>query len=187
MRLKALVVIGMMAALPAFGQGTINFATTPAATGTPEGGKVYIDTIGGTPAEGTAYWAQLYADNAGTMTAVGAPVNFRTGGAAGYVTASQVVVPWAAPGTEAAVEVRAWDAASGNSYEAALGANGVVGVSALLPNVGPLGGTPVGGLPITDPNLVGLTPFTITQVPEPSTLALLALGAAGLMLRRRKQ
>jgi hypothetical protein len=176
----------MMAALPAFGQGTINFATTPAATQT-EGGKVYIDTIGGTPAEGTAYWAQLYADNAGTMTAIGAPVNFRTGAAAGYVVASQVAVPWAAPGTEVAVQMKAWDAASGNSYEAALGANGVVGVSALLPNVGPLGGTPVGGLPITDPNLVGLTPFTITQVPEPSTLALLALGAAGLMLRRRKQ
>jgi hypothetical protein len=49
-----------------------------------------------------------------------------------------------------------------------------------------LGGTPVGGglagFPATLENLQG---FTMTMVPEPSTIALGLLGAAALLLRRR--
>jgi len=66
---------------------------------------------------------------------------------------------------------------------------------------GPLGGAPAGGgLPVTPPNLTGLAVdaggFILTgagaqlgvvaAVPEPSTIALGVLGAAALLIRRRK-
>jgi hypothetical protein len=59
---------------------------------------------------------------------------------------------------------------------------------------GALGGTPI---PTGTVNVTGflsqsgtfapeMTPFSITQVPEPSTLALVGLGVVGLLIRRRK-
>jgi len=184
MRRKLLAVLGMVTTLSVVGQGTINFSNLELYTQAADS-AVYLDSIGGTKLEGAAYWAQLYADNAGTMTAIGEAKNFGEGAfLAGYVVGGTVTVPFAAGGTEVAVEMRAWDAASGNSYEAALGANGIVGNSSTLPVIlGDPNATPPG----VPGNLVGLNAFSVAQVPEPSTIALLALGAAGLMLRRRKQ
>jgi hypothetical protein len=76
------------------------------------------------------------------------------------------------------VRVRAWmttGPGGGASYETAL-SRGESGVFSVTPAVAPA----------TPPDLVGLTPFTITIVPEPSTIALGILGAAALLLRRRK-
>lgn len=184
MRLKALLLIGMVAALPALGQGTLNFATVGSAVGG-TGAKV---TDAGVGVTGANYFAQLYysATETGSYTAIPDSLNtFRTGAAAGYVNAKQVAVPGVGPGVNVWIQMRAWEGAAGSSYEGVAAAQGKVGISNNI-NVGPLGGTPAGGLPITDPNLTGLTGFALVAVPEPSTIALGLLGVAGLLIRRRK-
>jgi hypothetical protein len=82
------------------------------------------------------------------------------------------------------VQLRAWEASGGSTYEAALAAGVRTGTGNVF-SVGPLGGNdPGGGPPFTDPNLTGFQSFAL--VPEPSTIALGLLGAAALLLRRRK-
>ena len=68
---------------------------------------------------------------------------------------------------------------NGATYEASLirGSSGPVTITAL-------GG--VGAPPSLPADLVGLSGFTLTAIPEPSTIALAALGAAALLFRRRK-
>ena len=185
MRTKALILVGLITALPAFGQGTLTFLNTATAVGG-SGAQV---TLGGAGVSGTGFSAQLYAElTAGSFTAIGVPVAFRTGAAAGYVVSSQVAVPGFVAGTSLNIQMKAWDNAGGTvtSYEAALAGLRAVGFSNTI-NVGPLGGIPPTGPPITDPNLTGLTGFALVPIPEPSTYALLAFGAAALLLRRRKQ
>lgn len=184
MRLKALLLCSMLTALPALGQGTLTFLNTAAGTGVTGGSPV---TEGGVRVAGAGYWAQLYTATAqgGAYTAIGVPVNFRTGAAAGFVNTSQVAVPGAAPGTSVWIQMRAWAGGAGSSYESVLAANGVLGMSNEV-QVGPLGGVPPVGPPITDPGLTGLQPFSIAAVPEPSTIALGVLGLGLLALRRRK-
>lgn len=185
MRLKALMTVGMLMALPVMGQGTLNFATTGSAVGG-AGAKV-VDAALPNGVTGANYFAQLYYSTTenGTYTAIPLSITgFRTGAAAGFVVAKQVAVPGQLPGTSAWIQMRAWEGAAGSSYESTLG-SGKTGISNNI-LVNNLGGTPAGGLPLTDPNLTGLTGFSIAVVPEPSTIALGLLGAAGLFLRRRK-
>lgn len=183
MRLKALLLVGMISALPALGQGTLTFSNTQATTGT-AGGAPVTDGLGGARLAGTTFWAQLYASSTqnGAYAAIGTPVNFRTGAAAGFVATSTVAVPGAAAGTSTWIQMRAWEGAGGSSFASATKKGSSASIS-----VGPLGGPDPGGGPdILAPNLAGLTGFAITVVPEPSTIALGLLGAAGLFLRRRK-
>jgi hypothetical protein len=189
MRIKTLILVGMIAALPAFGQGRITFANTATGTGVVGGSPVTdIDTT--TRLTGATFWAQLYAvAGAGqaesSLVAIGTPTNFRTGGGAGFVPAGIVAtVPAAAPGTTATLQMRAWEGAAGSTYEAARAGGGKYGQSNVV-NVGPLGGPdPGGGVPFLDPFMIGIQPFSL--VPEPSTIALGLLGAAALLIRRRK-
>jgi len=187
MRLKALLLVGMLSALPALGQGTLTFLNTQTGTGGAGGAPVTLGN-GGPRLDGTGYWGQLYASTTagGTYTAIGAPVNFRTGAAAGFVAVSTVTVAGSAPGSSVWIQMRAWEGAAGSSYDTAYSGNKAVGISNNI-QVGPLGGPdPAGGTPFTAPNLTGLTGFFIVPVPEPSTIALGLLGAAGLLIRRRK-
>lgn len=187
MRLKALLLVGMLSALPALGQGTLTFLNTATGTGV-TGGSPVTDGVGGARLAGTTFWAQLYSSTTqnGTYTAIGTPVNFRTGAAAGFVNVSTVSVAGAVPGSSVWIQMRAWEGAAGSSFETVSAAQGKIGTSNSI-NVGPLGGPdPAGGTPFTAPNLTGLTGFAIVGVPEPSTIALGLLGVAGLMIRRRK-
>lgn len=141
------------------------------------------------------YTVQLWAapGGAGTpessLVAVPTTTTMRTGAAAGFITGVTVVVPNVpgdTTGGPATFEVRVWDNAGGTitSYAAAQGlANGVWGQSPIFSITGPLGGGTV--LP---PNLVGLQSFNVhTLVPEPSTFALAGLGAAALLIFRRRK
>jgi hypothetical protein len=73
--------------------------------------------------------------------------------------------------------MRAWEAAKGASYEAAVAGGGIYGsslpVSLALSNP-----------PAAPTDMVGLAAFSL--VPEPSTMALGVLGVAALLLRRRQ-
>jgi len=183
----------------AYGQGAVNFNTQNA------GAKVTLDpSEGGAALAGQAYLAQLYAAaGAGaaesSLLAVGAPVYFRGGNNAGYVVISGtasgpsgnvpsvVNVFTAAQGGAngpATIQMRAWETARGASWEAAGGAGAPhVGESAIL-NLTATGG--YGVPPATPVELTGLQGFSLRPVPEPSTIALGLLGAAALLIRRRK-
>jgi hypothetical protein len=166
----------------AYAQGTVNFANTATPTGVAGGAPVF-DVDGTTRLEGTAYLGQIYGGlTAESLAPYGDPLGFRTGVGAGFFLATTTPVPIAtvAPGEAATIVIKVWEAAGGTSFEVAQGAGFKFGESAPISVT--TGG--VGSPPSLPGNLVGLTSFSL--VPEPSTYALLALGAAALFLRRRK-
>jgi hypothetical protein len=191
---KALVILlSVLASLPALAQ-QVNFSNKDSAKNI--NAPIYDVAVGGTKLDGAAYFAQLFGGAAGTvegsLVALGEPVNFRTGTAAGYIAANTVTIPGVGFGASAVVQMRAWSANGGATWaaaSAAADANALVhiGKSALL-NVT----MPASAVDPNVPGLVGLTSFEIKSVggtvivPEPSTMALCLLGAAALLIRRRK-
>lgn len=96
---------------------------------------------------------------------------------AGYFTGGQVKIPTYSSGVIAFI-VQAYN---GTSYAASSGPGLWRGQSAPLVMASIATGTTPTGY------LNGLTGFTVTSVPEPTTMALGGLGLAALMLFRRKQ
>jgi hypothetical protein len=95
-----------------------------------------------------------------------------------------------APGGTAFVELAVWynDGGAYTSYSTAL-ANGVpTGTTGPSDTSVTLGGQGPSGPPATAPGLGGLgfTSFSLTSVPEPSTIALGVMGASAFLFRRRK-
>jgi len=186
MKKLAFIAALAVASLSVHAQGKITFSNR--VVGTVD--APVFDVGGTTKLSGTTAWAQIYAGAAGVsdaskLVAVGAPVNFRTGAAAGYVVppASDVTINGVGAGAVASLQVRAWTGTA-TSFEAAKTAGASYGSSSIFQSAA-LGGDPgTGAPPLTSPALVGLTSFSL--VPEPSTIALGALGAAALLLRRRK-
>lgn len=173
------LIVAAAVGLTAFGalaQGYFNFGNRVTIAGIDA--KVFAPD-GTTPLDGTAYMAQCYVGtDAGSLAPVGAALPFRTGGAAGYITSTIVTIPTIAANTVVTVEMRAWEAAAGTSWEAAQAAGGMFGSS------NPITLT-LAGAPTPPPDMVGLQSFSLQAIPEPSTLALGMLGAAALFLRRR--
>jgi hypothetical protein len=167
-----------------YAQGTINFNTRFATAGV-DAPVTLTSTTG--PGAGPAYSAALYLVNGSTLTLIPSSVTtFRDGSSnplfAKYINAVTATVDGVATGSPATVRMRAWLTSRG-SYDAAVAAGaGEFGESGNL-SITALGG---GALPPGDlPSTATFTGFVI-PVPEPSTLALGALGAAALLLRRRK-
>jgi len=160
----------------AFGQGAVIFNTHVTS------GSDLVDarviTAAGTPA-GLGYVGQLFIVGAGDsltpMTPVAAFKTSATG--IGYInagSASAPVSPAFDDGKIVTIRFRAWKGDVNSSYASAT----EFGQSADLPNV------KLGVSLNQPPNLVGLQGFTL--VPEPTTLALGAIGFGALMIRRRK-
>jgi|SwirhirootsSR3_FD_contig_41_15150000_length_692_multi_4_in_0_out_0_1 hypothetical protein len=122
-----------------------------------------------------AYQLQLFRVNGGSETAVGSAVTFRTGNGAGYFPNTTFTIPnfGDASGT-AQFLVKAFDL--GMNFDTATTYRGASSVFDATVNVAP---TP----PVATSNF---PTFGLTQVPEPSTIALAVLGGAALLFRRRK-
>jgi hypothetical protein len=172
----ALYAVGTQAA-----DGTVSFSNA----GSIKEPVYAIDTT--TKLEGSGWLAQLYysASDSGAYKAVdGAAAPFRTGAGAGYWnpgTPARTLTGIAA-GSAAFVKVYVWEAAKGANYEAAAGAGGTVGQSVAL-KINATGGA--GEPPSLPADMVGFK-GQLQWVPEPSTIALGVLGAAALLIRRRK-
>jgi len=177
--------ITCLLAVSAFAQGTVDFRNRIAGTL-----DVPVFDVGGTTKlAGANFTVNLWysATLAGTYTMLdplGAGA-MRTGAGAGYWTYGADfarTIPGIAPGATAYIQVRVWDSTSGATYDAAVTAGGKVGQSTAFSVV--LGN--VGSPPSVPAYMLGFTGLTMTQVPEPATFALLALGAGALLIRRRK-
>lgn len=182
MRIKALLLVGIISASQALAQGTLTFSTTP--TYVKPSGAAVTDQLTGALLSGANSWGQLYFSTTqnGTYTAFGTAKNFLTGAGAGFISGGTVLVPGVAEGASVWIQLRAWEGAAGSSYETTL-PGGKTGFSnSINVTLGGPGLTP----PAPPATLNGLTGFAISGVPEPSTIALGLLGAAGLLIRRRK-
>jgi len=172
---KALVAIAaLLVSISAYAQGQVQFNTHIT---NPDGGAdilaARVFAPDGTP-EKSAF-GQLFIKNGTTYTALTPVGAFKTSaGGAGYIGAGTATAPAGFPnGTLVSLVLRAWEGAAGSTYDASL----IKGESA------PLAITLVEA-PGTPNDLIGLTGFTL--VPEPTTLALGALGLGALLIRRRK-
>jgi hypothetical protein len=180
---KLLVTLAaVLVSVSTFAQGTIKFNNRLTgqvdAPVTLPGGTTGFGSIAGAQ-------AQLFLVTGGsTYTALTPATTFRSTSAAAYPYVNEptagVVVPGVAAGAQATIVLRAW--AGGATYDPT--SNSHYGQS--LPITIALGGTPAIGAPIPDAVLTGLQGFSVTVVPEPSTIALGLLGAAALLYRRRK-
>jgi hypothetical protein len=174
MKKLILVVAAVMVSVAAFAQGQVTFNNK---VGTVIVARVtFADGANAGQGVGAGYTAQLFGSADGNNLAPLLPTTgFRTSSTAvqGYVNSVLVDVPGIPSGQKATLVMRVFDSA-----------NTQVGSSA--PITITLGG---GTLPPS--NLDGLQPFTVTGggsvvVPEPSTIALAAIGVGVLLLRRRK-
>lgn len=181
-----------------FGQGGVLFAT--------RGGTLNVtvtDSLTGQPAGGSAYMAQLYYSAPGAGESAMRPVLAAPGGATGGVVtfgtgaiAGQILSGVGGAGnrfTDPAVvaygslgdfQIRAWQASLGSTWETALGAwtaTTVLGKSGIVPVTTQASAT----API--PTLAGLQNWSLVPnvIPEPSVIALGAIGLVALLWRRR--
>jgi len=122
----------------------------------------------------------------------------------GIVTLTSIPIPGTTGGTPIAFAIGAFQvdaavaaaAAQGGAtpssiYAAALAdfaaGNGQMGFGTIVPNV-QLGGSDTAAAPHAEPStLGGWTSFSLVVTPEPSTIALAGLGAASLLLFRRRK
>lgn len=212
MKQFAIVLATLTMAASAFGQGAIFFnnrsignvvapiyGPLPGAAGvirvsgnaTTNGGTA--DYTGHPLLFGTGFTAELWAESApnsgifNPLVGTSAKVGFRTTATlGGFIQngAASILVP-TVPGPDngtSRFQVRAWDnggTALVGTYADALAASRASGVSDIFTS-------PVIAAPNTPGQVVGLTSFNLTVVPEPGVIALGVLGLGALLLRRRK-
>jgi len=170
-----------LVAVGALAQGQFTFGNKNLTTTPPINAKVFNEKgiAAGIALDGAAYWTQAYVKLAGnpdsSYAPVGTAVNFRTGTSAGYIVPVVITTPYAG-GESIQVQMRAWEASGGTSYEAALAAGKLYGKSDPVTLA-------VTVAPAPPADMIGLQSFAL--IPEPSTFALGILGAAALLLRRR--
>jgi len=175
--------LGLAAFTAAYGQGTVLVQNNLGAAIT-----AIFQQDGVTKATGADYKVQVftYSGNAASPfgTQLGDTVTIASNG---RFTAGSQAVPGVAGGATAQLIVRAWDTRTGADYASAL----TSGKSAVF-TTGALGGA--GNPPSTPTSMVtglptGFQSFslqTLQSIPEPTTIALGALGATALFIRRRK-
>jgi hypothetical protein len=155
-------------------QGTVNFRNRVS------GSYDAPFTLDGVRISGANWTAELLMGaDASSLAVVSTSGLVTSASGAGYVNKLGVDTGLAAGGTFTA-QIRVYDTLTGASYAAATtkGASDTFMVT--------LGG--VGSPPSTPGDLTGLgnNPILVTVIPEPTTIALLALGGIMLLIRRRE-
>lgn len=176
----------LVATVGALAQGTINFSNGAAGVNAP------IRDAAGALLAGTSFVAQLWAGpNATSLAPITPTATFGTGATAGYFFGGARTIGTVATGSQAYFQVRVWAAAAGADWATASTTVGAqVGGDRVTLNgaaLGPYQSAALGGGALTPPNLVGLQSFNLYVVPEPGTIALGALGLAGLLFIRRRK
>jgi hypothetical protein len=157
----------LLVSISAYAQGQVNFRTHIASDTPPIDFKILNSD--GTVANGA--FAQLVAVNGTSITPMTEPAALVN--AAGYVSAGAATFAGLAAGTTANLMLRAWTGAS--SYDSATirGQSGTFSVTFAVP-------------PNPPGDLLTLGTGSFALVPEPTTLALGAVGLGALLIRRRK-
>jgi len=158
------------------------------AAGNPVGNTVY----GGAFLSGTGFTMGLFLGNDSALAVANNVANatapFRTGTAAGLINIFGYDDPTRVAGTVVHAQFRAWDNQMGTvtSWAQVMAAGSQIAAGSSDPfSVGALGGV-VGPTVFPVPDTIGIRSFNLTVVPEPSLIALGALGLGALLLRRRK-
>lgn len=175
-KFTATLLASSLMAVAAFGQGQVLFQNVNSV-----GLQAYMYASDGTTKlAGTGFQAALI--NSDT-SAILAQTGFLSGGGAGIFSGGTVTVPGVAGGSIAHLQVEVWNTAFGSTYASA-SASGQANAFAISPVLN----ITVTSAPNPPANLTGLTPLSLnTVVPEPSSLALAGLGAAALMVFRRRK
>jgi len=188
--MKKLIIttLATVASVAAFAQGQINFVNL---SGSPALNAPVYDGVNTTQKlAGANYQAGLYYGSSSTSLAYdNNSTPFLTGGGAGYFNGGTTTLTGIAGGALAWLQVYAWDTTLGGT---ATGATLAQAMASSQPDVwGSSGvfsvttGNPAASPPGTPAVMVGLTSFHL--IPEPSTFALAGLGAAALMIFRRRK
>jgi len=188
------IVTGVVRA-PVYGPETGNSTlskTGNTTSGTVAGTQVYTGAL----LTGSGYVAQLWAATGagaaeGAMQGATPTTTFRTGSAAGFIAGTTASLTGVAKDASVAtLQLRVWDNSSGlyptwaQAEVAWLAGTIAAGKSA------PFNLNAIGGDLNPSPSLAGLQSFNIYSigaVPEPSTFVLAGLGAAGLLIFRRRK
>lgn len=198
--MKKLIAVAVlaMATVAGWAQGTVDFRNSGVTFPVVADRLVYADTVGGTkliqPDDGSSQWvaALFYVAGAdgseSAMQQAGSAANMRgpvttSPGAwsnAGIAEGNTRTLQGVAGGATATLQVRVWDAKAFGSFAEAVAGGGMVGASEAWNYT-----VPTGTAPPSDYYLNGLRAFAL--VPEPSVIALGVLGAAGLLLFRRRK
>lgn len=188
-----------VAAAGAFAQGTVNFLNDSVTLSSPPDRLIRFGpnqgALSNTPAFGTNVQVQLYygastAPEGSLIPVTSAPARLRA-------STSAAIGTWSAGGFRTLtgfdfgagtvnLQVRVWDLAFGATYELAIQNplnTGLVGKSALFQYLIPASSGAPGG----DFAMKTFSVFTVDAIPEPSTFALAGLGAAALLIFRRRK
>ena len=127
-----------------------------------------VSDMAGVRLAGPAYLAQAYVGLApDSLAAMGMIVPFRTGANAGYIASTVIRTPWSMEWVY--VEMRAWEAAAGPSYEAAQAVGGQHGRSNMLRLL-------LHTHTEMPTDMVGLQPFSLIPESPPAVLCLVGAG-----------
>jgi len=202
MKKSILTIVALGVAVSVMGQGIVNFSTRVSGTVV---GHVYgafpaelaksgntasetpagVQTYSGALLQGTGFSAELWAANGAGQTEAalslvpGSLTTFRTGVTLGGTPSPLTLpVPGVPAGGTGTFQIRAWDNSTGATYALAT----TKGKSALF-DVSGLGD----GILTLPADFANFRSFNLTGVPEPSTFVLAGLGAAALVIFRRRK
>ena len=117
----------------AAGGGVVNFRNQHFFSGVTNVSVPIFDVDGLTLLNGSGYFAQLYAGpSLDLLRPAGEPTPFQTGVNAGYFVPQTITLANVVPGSNAVLQVCAWDGTYGTSYEQARATGGKFGKSGIL-------------------------------------------------------